>query len=493
MIKSIMISNFKCFKKEVLINFSDLTLISGLNNSGKSTIYQMLLLLKQSINNINYATKMNSHSPNLKLNGDILQLGNPDEVLNDINKNLSVTVEYDDSIKLSISYKLIKSTSDTEDDENQKAALVLDTMEIIDKDSSFSFERRNDQYYVKSYKCLSFDYNEFNDYFFDYLKKKCQENDMVYEKLEDLLSDTVEFTKFKNIICLNFLIIGLDIDISQIVTCINEKYRHLFLIDEFQKLLLEKEYDENFISLRSNFPKNLIRLQQEFTDEINFVLPFRGYPKRVYVETEYPNPLLFSKNDMANKISYKFDIDSMQVVLGTLSDALKYWIKNIITNIDSFKINTLVEGLISETIVTEKNRNISIMNVGFGISQILPLIVNVLLCHKNSICIIDEPEVHLHPSLQTRLADFFVEMIKLGKKLIVETHSEYIINRVLYHKLLNTDKTIEMLWVVKEENESHINEMKCDDLGFIINKPEGFLDENDNIVQLLNDERSKRL
>jgi predicted ATPase len=213
----------------------------------------------------------------------------------------------------------------------------------------------------------------------------------------------------------------------------------------------------------------------------------------IYVETEYKNPLLSINRNIKKVVPYAFDQKNKSITKGPFKVALQYWIPKLIQNIESLKVNIIVEGLIFETIVREKGKNISISNVGFGISQILPLIVSVLMTPENSLCIIDEPEVHLHPALQSRLADFFIEMINLKKRIIIETHSEYIINKILYHKLLNNEYNIGMLWVAKEGMESEIHVMESDELGYIVNKPKGFLDENDDIIQRLNDERSKRL
>ena len=231
-----------------------------------------------------------------------------------------------------------------------------------------------------------------------------------------------------------------------------------------------------------------------FIEELMVINPFRGEPKRVYIETEYKNPLLVTTKNFEKTLIYKHYEDETKVKKGTLTEALKYWLSKILDNISSFNINVLVEGLVSETFITEGEKDIAITNVGFGISQVLPLILKVLM---HDFCIIDEPEVHLHPALQSKMADFFIEMIKLNKQLIIETHSDHIINRIIYHKLLkeNKNKQINMLWVEKDQNSNNstIREIEYDELGYMKNQPEGFLDETEKNVEKINKIRMENL
>lgn len=67
---------------------------------------------------------------------------------------------------------------------------------------------------------------------------------------------------------------------------------------------------------------------------------------------------------------------------------------------------------------------------GFGYSQVLPILVRGLLASPNSTLIIEQPELHLNPGLQVRLAVFFIEMVKAGKQVLIETHSEHLVNAI---------------------------------------------------------------
>ncbi|BAZ01127.1 hypothetical protein NIES37_51250 [Tolypothrix tenuis PCC 7101] len=75
-------------------------------------------------------------------------------------------------------------------------------------------------------------------------------------------------------------------------------------------------------------------------------------------------------------------------------------------------------------------KSYSLADSGFGYSQVLPIVVKGLLADRGSVLIIEQPELHLNPALQVRLADFFIAMIIAGKQILIETHSEHIVNAI---------------------------------------------------------------
>ena len=69
-------------------------------------------------------------------------------------------------------------------------------------------------------------------------------------------------------------------------------------------------------------------------------------------------------------------------------------------------------------------------NVGFGISYCLPVLLGGLLGRENGLFIIDSPEAHLHPASQSRIAQFLCQVASANTQVIVETHSDHILNGV---------------------------------------------------------------
>jgi predicted ATPase len=78
-----------------------------------------------------------------------------------------------------------------------------------------------------------------------------------------------------------------------------------------------------------------------------------------------------------------------------------------------------------------------ITEVGFGISQALPILVGGLLQAPDSLCIVDLPEAHLHPRPQASIADFFCSLALSGKNTLVETHSELFFHRLRLRAAMN--------------------------------------------------------
>ncbi|MDD3141665.1 MAG: AAA family ATPase [Lachnospiraceae bacterium] len=115
-----------------------------------------------------------------------------------------------------------------------------------------------------------------------------------------------------------------------------------------------------------------------------------------------------------------------------LSEALAAWMihLNIATSVNVDKKNSFGFSVSIENMEQVKS---DIMNVGIGTSQVLPVLISVLLSEPNELLIFEQPELHLHPYSQSRLADMFVSFCKQGRKVILETHSEYFILRLRYH------------------------------------------------------------
>ncbi|MBF4493187.1 AAA family ATPase [Flavobacterium sp. MR2016-29] len=69
-------------------------------------------------------------------------------------------------------------------------------------------------------------------------------------------------------------------------------------------------------------------------------------------------------------------------------------------------------------------------NVGFGISYVLPIVVNGLIAKENSLFIVENPEAHLHPKGQSNIGYFLAQLSNSGLQVVIETHSEHVINGI---------------------------------------------------------------
>ena len=109
-----------------------------------------------------------------------------------------------------------------------------------------------------------------------------------------------------------------------------------------------------------------------------------------------------------------------------------------------------IELLIS--VVKNETKKDLYSHFGFGVQILIPLLLEVLF-DESKILLIEEPESNLHPALQSKLADFFVEIAtKFNKQLVIETHSEYIIRRMQYLIANTHHGKNETLPKIKSEN-----------------------------------------
>ncbi|MCX7998104.1 MAG: DUF3696 domain-containing protein [Leptospiraceae bacterium] len=118
-------------------------------------------------------------------------------------------------------------------------------------------------------------------------------------------------------------------------------------------------------------------------------------------------------------------------------------------------------------------------NVGFGISYSLPIVVNGLLAKEGSILIVENPEAHLHPSAQSRMGQFLSVIAHSGVQVILETHSEHILNGArigVMRKLIKPEQVI-VNFFTKEIEKLKIQNIEITSTGDLNNFPKGFFDQ----------------
>lgn len=126
-------------------------------------------------------------------------------------------------------------------------------------------------------------------------------------------------------------------------------------------------------------------------------------------------------------------------------------------------------------------------NVGFGISYALPLLVSVLSAPSNALIILENPESHLHPGGQSALGKLLCKAAQAGIQIIIETHSDHIINASLISVLdYSKDSTsgissenLKVYFIDREDGEAETktSEIKVSKVGRILNAPKNFFDQ----------------
>ena len=122
------------------------------------------------------------------------------------------------------------------------------------------------------------------------------------------------------------------------------------------------------------------------------------------------------------------------------------------------------------------------VNVGFGYSYVLPVIVGTLLAEKGCVVIVENPEAHLHPGAQSRIMEFLIEQsIQKDLQLIIETHSDHVVNgmRISMKKgvLKPSDGIIQHFAYPENGLAPEITRIICDSNGNLSDYPDDFQDE----------------
>ena len=125
------------------------------------------------------------------------------------------------------------------------------------------------------------------------------------------------------------------------------------------------------------------------------------------------------------------------------------------------------------------------LNIGFGVTYVLPIIVAILKAKPEDLLIIENPESHLHPAGQSKIAELCAIAAANGVQIIIETHSDHFLNglRVATKKKMIEPEQSQVYYFRKEKNslESIADNLRIDENGRINQKwPKGFFDEWDN-------------
>lgn len=131
-----------------------------------------------------------------------------------------------------------------------------------------------------------------------------------------------------------------------------------------------------------------------------------------------------------------------------------------------------------------QNREVNLIDVGYGVSQVLPILVDAFTQPEESSFLLQQPEVHLHPKAQAELGSMLVSLVKRRRhKFMIETHSDHLVDRVRLEVKRGKIPAEDVRIVYCERADSHVltHEIKVDANGNLIGAPEGyrqfFLDE----------------
>ena len=164
----------------------------------------------------------------------------------------------------------------------------------------------------------------------------------------------------------------------------------------------------------------------------------------------------------------------------TISRAMDAWWSYVLGDEITIQVNEERRLGFSVRLDTSGIADRSFGQVGFGLSQLWPILVTCLVSRPGDLVIIETPEAHLHPGAQHRVARLFVELAKHDRQVIVETHSEHVVAAgclaVKEAQLEPTDLALSFLSQVR--GETQVERIPVDDSGRKLVVPEGFFDQS---------------
>ncbi len=136
----------------------------------------------------------------------------------------------------------------------------------------------------------------------------------------------------------------------------------------------------------------------------------------------------------------------------------------------------------------DSTKEVPISDIGFGYSQIIPIIIRGLIAKKNSLTIYEQPEIHLHPSSAGNIADLLIKFAKDNKRSIVETHSADLINKLRLRIVQSPElkNMVNIIFVEQNSNsETSVRQFQFNENGLPPEWPEGFIDESQQIAEAI--------
>lgn len=487
MLTNITLENFKAFQKLDNLKVKPITILCGTNSCGKSSILQSILLLKQTL-------ESKKSNQNLLLNGSFVRLGYFQDVI------------FRKKIEKNMSFDFVFNTkSELYSNKNGRRPPIELLLRDLIGDRGIVFNRNSE--YIIDYK----------------ISLKAVDNQGLVEN---------EYSKSLGVthICIKIFEKNEPDDKSKIEISITNIDEDLYEVKwtnlktrfsshreaenpngsikmrmQFENLLPIALRPENPTEQRENNFQNIRLvlhrindLLQSFFSNYSYIGPLRQSHKDGFGFyfgddiTDIGNsgenaPFLFLKdktNILKNHYFYNKKEDNfLEKANISLEKAFDEWfalmgIKGFGGTISNRNINLHLNASKFD------NTRIDISQVGFGVSQMFPIVLEGLRMEKGNTLLLEQPEIHLHPNLQMQMADYFISLALSGKRVMAETHSDHIINRlvrrIVEDDYLNLKDLIGIYFIKPSENGSVYEEINIDNTKGITNWPIDFFDQAAN-------------
>lgn len=470
MLKTIGLEDFKSFETLDNLRIKPLTILCGVNSGGKSSIIKSLLLLKQSYEN-------SLASNEVTLNGIYTFNG----TMNDIIYN-----GQGDTFSLRNNFRLEYHGTKYHGQSKQDLASGREIGKML------GLSPNDAEYFELEVVCTA--------------RKKHAEGILGSNYISDYVIYVRPFTKFDKLISdkafsirLSFCKYGkgkYDVILENFPTIsggvVNNKFEKCSCY--FSGMRLNNLYYQgNYKNIMmQDFLVNLYsvcRIVANQYDGIKYLGPLREAPDRQYAiyknttastitGAEAPYLLVQNGKKIVDKKIHPpvsettFDIqiaNEKSTVLKLVHEWMNYLeLGNLSIKNDENTIQLNVKGN-------------NIADVGFGVGQALPILVEGITMSYEQSILIEQPEIHLHPRMQMRMADFLITLALTNHNLVIETHSDHIINRIVRRALECKDDSlinnIAIYFVDNFNGKSKVEEITIDRITGITQCPEAFFSQ----------------
>ena len=425
-ISKVELEKFKCFN-HASIEMGKITLLTGANSSGKSSLLQSILSMLQS----------EAFPFYLSPNGRFVDLGSFEEMSFQNARNGVIKMAFE-----------VKGTGPT----IRKKPITVKTSWVENKRSRLP-------------QLDSLEYDSFRLWIkIERRGRRC------FLSVKD---------QIENKYILNKLIPTLEKKIPELLNAsvLNIKRNTKEIIDApFYSIasLLQKTFYNEDISLFDDYRRILSDFPSIITESTNFIGAFRGRPERTYYQkTKAQERVVQSGDGYIDQIvewEERKDESFKELTKIMRSLGMLYQIRTKNFKGGRFELQIRVH---------RGGRLASLTDVGFGISQFLPVIVSDIQLGPSSLLVMSQPEIHLHPKVQAQLADYMIEQSKKReKRYLVETHSEYLINRLRLSIVKGNiaPEDVAVYYFTNTSKGTEVHKIQLNKLGSIENAPKDFFD-----------------
>jgi len=211
-------------------------------------------------------------------------------------------------------------------------------------------------------------------------------------------------------------------------------------------------------------------IEQFFDQYILYIGPLREYPKRYYI----------SSGEKPSDVGLRGEktVDFLYLHRLRIIDEITGWLKKF-KMAREVKVVKVAAGIWKVELVNLRTGiSDNLKDVGFGVSQVLPIVTEGIMAQPGTTIMVEQPEIHLHPKAQAQLADLFIQLAKEGKFSLIETHSEHMIlrfaRRIAEGSLKKEDIVIYEFKLLK--GGSRVKEISFDEYGNLKEWPAEFFE-----------------